>query len=738
MNEEDEKKKSEEELKEEKERYEAQNQEAYDMDDENELKDRKIREGEGTRDYRERIYPDYKKNRIKNRRQKLPSDADIQTEGNLRGEPTQEEIFNKKTPEEIAEAEKGAKEARRIIEQGKKDRGEDYDPNFAQSIGFEVGANVALDKATGLLLGAPIPGARALYALSNVAGSGIINYLAQRIRGTEFSLGELATASGLSLVPGATQAKTLKGAIGKSTVKGATTGATAVTSESLIDTGEFPDAETVATGALFGGAAGGIFQSVAEKDQIGYAFRALKNRFAGKGGSFTELGTVGAAKRTRSKGFGSLDDIDDLDEFLLSKSNRYDVADESLRKANIDPKSPYYKRLRAAARNVPEYVRRNDDGFLYFDYDLFKDSMRPKQHGRAYIQLFESDLDTVLNPTDFAPDAGRGTKTFREFNIAEFREIFRPAAELLGLTNKKTLGRMDVSNVHHIAALKGTMGIYDGLGFNSPMFKKVNAAMKESIGGTGAERANLIRLVGGTADKGSPHQLAHFFLDEALGVRGENFFTEDVLQKMNLDDGYRLSKARELGRIVADSEKIALQAQDAYKRLADATLATDFKDIQDTLERLVTSKKLGYVKLNNVNYKPIIRETAERGGYNVRQFDELIEDIALIHKAVPTGSPKLIDDLLFSPQLLKSQKSFQKLVTKIEEKFGKQGVTGAEMRRILDAFDVRMQNAGLGQTGLFEDIPDNLIEDVLNNLKTKKQARFTKRNQAKYKKNPNP
>lgn len=445
----------------------------------------------------------------------------------------------------------------------------------------------------------------------------------------------------------------------------------------------------------------------------------------------------GSQKSARfgSKGFGSLDDIDDLDEFLLSKSNRFDVADLSLRNANIDPKNPYYKRLRAASRQVPEYVRRNDDGFLYFDYNLFKDSMRPKQHGRAYIQLFESDLDTVLDSSKFTPDAGRGTRPFRDFNIAEFRETFKPAAELLGLTGKKTVGRMDVSNVHHIAALKGTMGIYDGLGFNSPMFKEVNNAMKESLGGMGAERANLIRLVGGTPDKGSPHQLAHFFLDEALGVRGENFFTEEVLMNMNLSDPFRISKARELGRIVADSEKVALQAQEAYKRLADAALATDFKDIQDTLERLVTSKQLGFVKLNNVNYKPIIRETAARGGYNVRQFDELIEDIALIHKAVPTGSPKLIDDLLFSPQLLKSQKSFQKLVTKIEEKFGKQGVTGAEMRRILDAFDVRMQNAGLGQTGLFEDIPDNLIEDVLNNLKAKKQARFTKRNQAQYKQN---
>ena len=148
-------------------------------------------------------------------------------------------------------------------------------PKYAQSITFEVGANVALDKATSWLLGAPIPGARPLYALANVGGSGIINYLAQRIRGTEFSLGELATASGLSLVPGGTQAKTLKGAIGKSTVKGAGLGAVQVTSESLIDTGELPDAETFATGTLFGGAAGGIFQTAADSDEV---LKALRKR----------------------------------------------------------------------------------------------------------------------------------------------------------------------------------------------------------------------------------------------------------------------------------------------------------------------------------------------------------------------------------------------------------------------------------------------------------------------------
>lgn len=265
------------ELKEEKERFDAQNQEAYDKEvsGEAELKrqeEKRIRKGE------------------KRRYQRLQR-KQTQTGGN-----TGEKFIPDKTGDFAPAPDRDMRTGEPIYDPETDQFG---NPRFAESITFETGANLALDKATSLLLGAPVPGARALYALSNVAGSGIINYLAQRIRGTEFSLGELATASGLSLIPGATQAKTLKGAIGKSTAKGAGIGATAVTSESLIDTGELPDAETLATGALFGGAAGGIFQSVAEKDQIGYALRAMRNRINNRpaGDDFAAIGTVGAARR---------------------------------------------------------------------------------------------------------------------------------------------------------------------------------------------------------------------------------------------------------------------------------------------------------------------------------------------------------------------------------------------------------------------------------------------------------
>lgn len=700
---------SEEELKEELERYERQNQEAYDMQIENEIKRKRIAEEAERQALKRKLKGEVRQKQRRDRKQ-------VQSGGN-----TGEKFIPDKTEDFAPAPDRDMRTDEPIYDT---DEEKDQFGRLASSIAFETGANTLLD------IFSFIPPAQ-------VAGSGVINYIAQRIRGGEFSYGELVASGLASLIPGGAQG-TAAAKLAKSTAKGAVSGGVQTTSMIGIDEGRLPTAEELATGAGLGGAFGGLFQTIGNVKQVDDFLYQTKRRL--QGGDFVPMdnpfaqGSVGAAK-LGSKGFGSLpDDGTDLSEFLANKRNRFDIADESVRKANLDPKSPVYKRIQRAARGVPEFVRRNDDGFLYFDYRLFRDSMRPKQYGRAYIELFETDLDVLLS----GKGGTAGTKMFKEFNIAEFRDTFQPAAELLGLTGKHVKGRMDVSNVHHIAALKGIMGIYDGLGFNSPMYKRVNAAMKESLDGLGSEQENFIRLVGGTADVDSPHYLAHIFLSDAIGPSGEKFFTDNVLISMATSDSFRESKARELGKIIADSAKVAERAQDAYKRLADAALATDYKDIQDTMARLLTSKQLGYVKLNNVNYKPIVREKATSGGYNVRQFDELIEDISLIHKAIPTGSPKLIDEILFSPQLRKSQKSFQKLVTKIEEKFGEQGVTGAEMRKILDAFDVRMQNAGVGQTGLFEDIPDNLIEDVLNNLKAKKQARFTKRNQEKYKKNPNP
>ena len=154
--------------------------------------------------------------------------------------------------------------------------------DLAKAITFEVAANTLLDKYTAGLLAAPDPSliSKGIYALTNVGGSAIINYFAQRIRGGDFNLGELLTAGGLSLVPGGVQAKTLSGRVIKSGTKGAALGAAQVTGESLINTGEAPELSNVLVGGGFGGVLGSGLATAPDGVKF---IKALKNRLGRKG-----------------------------------------------------------------------------------------------------------------------------------------------------------------------------------------------------------------------------------------------------------------------------------------------------------------------------------------------------------------------------------------------------------------------------------------------------------------------
>ena len=92
-------------------------------------KEEKKKQSKDPRTIARRKKKEYEKN--KERLKNLPPDEDISAQGAAKSNPTLEDL-QPKTPEEIEANRKGAKEARRIIEQGKKDRGEDYDPKFLE------------------------------------------------------------------------------------------------------------------------------------------------------------------------------------------------------------------------------------------------------------------------------------------------------------------------------------------------------------------------------------------------------------------------------------------------------------------------------------------------------------------------------------------------------------------------------------------------------------------------------
>ena len=134
------------------------------------------------------------------------------------------------------------------------------------AIGTEVGLNTILD----LFSMDPTQ-------ISQVLGAQAINYLAQRIRGGEFSQGEMIASGLASLIPGAAQAKSISGGIARTALRGATAGAIETGAADLIDTGEI-DAQNVLAGAGIGGAFGGIFGTAASQKEVKDAVAALQRR----------------------------------------------------------------------------------------------------------------------------------------------------------------------------------------------------------------------------------------------------------------------------------------------------------------------------------------------------------------------------------------------------------------------------------------------------------------------------
>ena len=164
--------------------------------------------------------------------------------------------YEQQNQEAYDEVTKDNEELRRRQEEEKKKGLLDEGSAFRQTaaIGTEVGLNTILD------LFSFVPG-------TQVAGGAAINYLAQRIRGGEFSRGEMIASGLASLIPGGAQGKALA-RTAKGIGKGAVSGAIETTGMTTIDEGRLPTAKELATGAGIGGAFGGLFTTAASTKQI--------------------------------------------------------------------------------------------------------------------------------------------------------------------------------------------------------------------------------------------------------------------------------------------------------------------------------------------------------------------------------------------------------------------------------------------------------------------------------------
>lgn len=248
---------------------------------------------EGSLDRRKRLFPDYKKNRVRN-------------QGRFAG--LNDDQIRAKIAEEDAQRAKDAEDER--IDQDpelNKQREDMKQGDFLQDPeeynSFRLGASITTEVGLNLLLDV-------FSAAPPVQGivSPWINYLAQKIRGekdiNELEMIAAGIASQIPLI-GSLKGVTKAGKFGKSVARGALSGAIEETGYSL---GRGEEADPFA-GALFGGTVGGLFNA----KNAPAAFDAIKAKL--NSGSSDLLNKLAVPEGTLGRGIDTPDDFQPASTF---------------------------------------------------------------------------------------------------------------------------------------------------------------------------------------------------------------------------------------------------------------------------------------------------------------------------------------------------------------------------------------------------------------------------------------
>jgi hypothetical protein len=293
---------------------------------------------EGSLDRRKRLFPDYKKNRLRN-------------QGRFAG--LNDDQIRQKIAEEDAQRAKDAEDERvdqdpELNKQREDMKQGDFlqDPeeyNFLRlgaSITTEVGLNLLLDVFSAA---PPVQGIVSPW----------INYLAQKIRGekdiNELEMVAAGIASQIPLI-GSLKGVTKAGKFGKSVARGALSGAIEETGYSL---GRGEEADPFA-GALFGGTVGGVFNA----RNAPAAFDAIKAKL--NTGSSDLLNKLAVPEGTLGRGIDTPDDFQPASTFA-AKTEQPSFDDELNRRYKeinnpdsyvTDRASPDYGKLKSEVEPV--------------------------------------------------------------------------------------------------------------------------------------------------------------------------------------------------------------------------------------------------------------------------------------------------------------------------------------------------------------------------------------------------
>ena len=349
--------------------------------------------------------------------------------------------YERQNQEAYDEVTKGNEELRRKQEEEKKKGLLDPESGFRTTlaIGTEVGLNTILD----LFSVDPTQ-------VSQVLGAQAINYLAQRIRGGEFSQGEMVASGLASLIPGGAQAKSLGGVIGKTALRGGVSGAIETGAADLIDTGKI-DAGNVVAGGAIGTTFGGLFGTAIGMNPTKVANTVARIKSRARGGDFIPLdsgiiegvGTVGAAQ-------------------INPKGSKF--AQQTLKGMSDEELAPYTLKFRPQPwEKSPENLLEQSTGIPQkleqpLPYGQKYTLIPDKERGRPLRQIVKEDIDLSSPKYKIGKDPiDKVVRNFRR-RIIGLMQIDRIRSEDVGTKvgfsrtstniNKYTEGTSEISNTY--------------------------------------------------------------------------------------------------------------------------------------------------------------------------------------------------------------------------------------------------------------------------------------------------
>ena len=300
----------------------------------------------------------------------------------------------------------------------------------------------------------------------------------------------------------------------------------------------------------------------------------------------------------------------------------------------------YQKNMRNP--NIPQQVRTDMalsvKGSAYktsepFDVFKFREQTKYiKDKGRKFLSIFQAGI------TEYGASKAASFKVNQPTITAPLKEEY-----------KRTNLPETSFQVHHRAALKAIMGNFHGLDIGSPVFNKVADAILEEVPwlGLGDNPENWMGIIGSTADKGTPHHLAHKYYNKIIGPQGELIFDEPTVTRMMEDEAYRIKMATKVGQIINKSNQIVTQATKLWE--LGFSNQQRFKNFDALVNHLSKFDELGYDALSDPEYEAGV-------------FTDIVTQIATDPSMVPptetknTRGQQVLQDLLRLDKLKKDTK----------------------------------------------------------------------------------